>query len=425
AGNAPGAGDRDRPDLRADTGASRPDRLRGADSRHAADAPALRPLLSAQAESLGGGNRRAGHQLLGLRGRDLSRRLAGNSPGPDGSRAGLGNVALDGPAAGDHSPGGANRDPSGHQRLHRFVQGHLRLLGHHPYRADQGVLDPRQRLRRSDRVRSGRVIPVYDDESTSVLVLAVVREAAGGPGRERGGGGMSMIEVNDLVKWHGSIEVLKGVNLSVRRGEVATIIGPSGSGKSTLLRCLNGLETFQGGSVTIDGLRVGAHDGAAERARVQRQVCLRVGMVFQSFNLFPHRTVLQNVIEGPVYVLGIHPEQAAQRARRLLARVGMSERLDAIPRALAMEPQVILFDEPTSALDPRMTTEVLAVMTDLAGDGLTMVVVTHAMHFARRVAHTVHVFGEGRIIESGPPAQIFDDPSQEATRTLLSEVVAA
>jgi len=250
---------------------------------------------------------------------------------------------------------------------------------------------------------------------------------------------MSMIEVNDLVKWHGSIEVLKGVNLSVRRGEVATIIGPSGSGKSTLLRCLNGLETFQGGSVTIDGLRVGAHDGAAERARVQRKVCLRVGMVFQSFNLFPHRTVLQNVIEGPVYVLGVNPEQAAERARRLLARVGMSDRLDALPRqlsggqqqrvaiarAMAMEPQVILFDEPTSALDPRMTTEVLAVMTDLVGDGLTMVVVTHAMHFARRVSHTVHVFGDGRIIESGPPTQIFDDPNQEATRTLLSEVLAA
>jgi polar amino acid transport system ATP-binding protein len=251
---------------------------------------------------------------------------------------------------------------------------------------------------------------------------------------------MSTIEVNDLVKWHGSIEVLKGVNVSVRRGEVAAIIGPSGSGKSTFLRCLNGLETFQRGSVTFDGLRFSAHDEAAERARVQRKICLRVGMVFQSFNLFPHRTVLQNVIEGPVYVLGINREQAAERARRLLARVGMVDRLDALPRqlsggqqqrvaiarAMAMEPQVILFDEPTSALDPRMANEVLAVMTDLAGDGLTMVVVTHAMHFARRVAHTVHVFGEGRIIESGPPGQIFEEPSQEATRTLLSsEVLAA
>jgi polar amino acid transport system ATP-binding protein len=250
---------------------------------------------------------------------------------------------------------------------------------------------------------------------------------------------MSMIEVDNLVKRHGSIEVLKGVNLSVRRGEVAAIIGASGSGKSTFLRCLNGLETFQGGSVTVDGLRFGALDGASERVRVQHQVCLRVGMVFQSFNLFPHRTVLQNVIEGPVYVLGINLEQANERARQLLARVGMADRLDALPRqlsggqqqrvaiarALAMAPHAILFDEPTSALDPRMTNEVLAVMTDLAGDGLTMLVVTHAMHFARRVAHTVHVFGGGRIIESGPPAQIFDEPGHEATRTLLSEVVAA
>jgi polar amino acid transport system ATP-binding protein len=250
---------------------------------------------------------------------------------------------------------------------------------------------------------------------------------------------MSVIEAVGLAKGYGSIEILKGVNLSVRRGEVATIIGPSGSGKSTFLRCLNGLETFQAGSVTIDGLRLDARDKAAERVRVQRQVCLRVGMVFQSFNLFPHRTVLQNVIEGPVYVLGIKPEQAVERALRLLARVGMADRLDALPRqlsggqqqrvaiarALAMAPQAILFDEPTSALDPRMTSEVLAVITDLAGDGLTMVVVTHAMHFARRVAHTVHVFAEGRIIESGPPSQIFEEPCQEATRTLLSEVLAA
>jgi polar amino acid transport system ATP-binding protein len=250
---------------------------------------------------------------------------------------------------------------------------------------------------------------------------------------------MSMIEVNDIAKRHGSMEILKGVNLSVRRGEVAAIIGPSGSGKSTLLRCLNGLEAFQVGSVTIDGLRFDARDKLADRVRVQRQVCLRVGMVFQSFNLFPHRTVLQNVIEGPVYVLGIKPDQAVERALGLLSRVGMADRLDALPRelsggqqqrvaiarALAMAPQAILFDEPTSALDPRMTSEVLAVMTDLAGDGLTMVVVTHAMHFARRVAHTVHVFSEGRIIESGSPSQIFEEPGQEATRALLSEVLAA
>jgi ABC-type polar amino acid transport system ATPase subunit len=250
---------------------------------------------------------------------------------------------------------------------------------------------------------------------------------------------MGMIEVADLVKWHGAIEILRGVSLSVARGEVAAVIGPSGSGKSTFLRCLNGLERFQSGWVAIDGLRFGADLETAEWRRVHRQLCRRVGMVFQSFNLFPHRTALENVMEGPVYVLGIARDRAEERARRLLDRVGMSDRLQAMPRqlsggqqqrvaiarALAMEPQAILFDEPTSALDPRMTAEVLGVMTDLAGDGLTMVVVTHAMHFARRVAQTVHVFGDGRVIESGPPGQIFDEPREEATRVLLSTVLAA
>ena len=250
-----------------------------------------------------------------------------------------------------------------------------------------------------------------------------------------------MIEVVDLVKRHGALEILRGVNLSIAQGEVAAIIGPSGSGKSTFLRCLNGLERFQSGSITIDGLNFHA-DGitrAAEWHRIHRQVCQRVGMVFQSFNLFPHRTALQNVMEGPVYVLGLSRGLAEERARRLLDRVGLSDRLHSFPRqlsggqqqrvaiarALAMEPQAILFDEPTSALDPRMTGEVLAVMSDLACDGLTMVVVTHAMHFARRVAQTVHVFGEGRVIESGAPGQVFEDPREEATRALLSTVMAA
>ena len=247
-----------------------------------------------------------------------------------------------------------------------------------------------------------------------------------------------MIQVTNLIKWHGAIEVLRGVNLAVARGEVAAIIGPSGSGKSTLLRCLNGLESFQSGCVTIDDLRIEAPIRSSDQS-IHRQICRRAGMVFQSFNLFPHRTALENVMEGPVYVLGLSREIAEERARRLLDRVGMSDRLSAMPgqlsggeqqrvaiaRALAMEPQAILFDEPTSALDPRMTAEVLAVITDLAGDGLTMIVVTHAMHFARRVAHTVHVFGEGRVIESGPPGQIFDAPQEQATRNLLAEVQAA
>jgi ABC-type polar amino acid transport system ATPase subunit len=248
-----------------------------------------------------------------------------------------------------------------------------------------------------------------------------------------------MIEVANLVKRYGPIEVLRGVNLTVRRGEVAVIIGPSGSGKSTFLRCLNGLEPFQSGSVTLDGLCLNGQVRSADWASIHRQVCRRVGMVFQSLNLFPHRTTLQNVMEGPVYVLGLPRREAEERARRLLERVGMSDRLSAMPRelsggqqqrvaiarALAMEPQVILFDEPTSALDPRMTAEVLSVMTDLAADGLTMVVVSHAMQFARRVAQTVHVFGEGRVIESGPPDQIFEDPRHEATKHLLSSVQAA
>jgi polar amino acid transport system ATP-binding protein len=248
-----------------------------------------------------------------------------------------------------------------------------------------------------------------------------------------------MIEVTGLCKRHGVIEVLRGVNLAVARGEVAAIIGPSGSGKSTFLRCLNGLESFQSGCVTIDGLRIDSLAAPADRATTQRQICRRVGMVFQSFNLFPHRTALQNVMEGPVYVLGLSRNAADERARQLLDRVGMSDRLGAMPgqlsggeqqrvaiaRALAMEPQAILFDEPTSALDPRMTAEVLAVMTDLAGDGLTMIVVTHAMHFARRVARTVHVFADGHVVESGPPGQIFDNPHQEATRSLLAAVQAA
>jgi polar amino acid transport system ATP-binding protein len=221
---------------------------------------------------------------------------------------------------------------------------------------------------------------------------------------------------------------------------VAVIVGPSGGGKSTFLRCLNGLDTFEGGRVTIDGsLTLESQMEAHARAETLRLIRRRVGMVFQQFNLFPHRSVLQNVMEAPLHVRGVPRAQAEVEARRLLERVGLADKLShrprqlsggqqqrvAIARALAMDPEVILFDEPTSALDPRMTGEVLAVMADLARDGQTMIVVTHAMSFARRVAHTVHVFGEGRLIESGPPEQVFDAPLQEATRAFLSEASAA
>jgi ABC-type polar amino acid transport system ATPase subunit len=248
-----------------------------------------------------------------------------------------------------------------------------------------------------------------------------------------------MIETRDLVKRHGDVTILRGVDLTIARGEIAVIIGPSGSGKSTFLRCLNGLEVFQGGAVTIDGLTVEAQTPPKQRRTLLRAVCRKVGMVFQSFNLFPHRTALENVIEGPLYVLGRDRATADEQARKLLDRVGLSAHLHkrpgslsggqqqrvAIARALAMEPEAILFDEPTSALDPRMTGEVLAVMTDLARDGLTMAIVTHAMGFARQVAHTVHVFCDGRVVESGPPEQVLEDPHQEETRALLSEVRAA
>ncbi len=248
-----------------------------------------------------------------------------------------------------------------------------------------------------------------------------------------------MIEVVDLVKDHGPLRVLDGISLRVERGEVAAIIGPSGGGKSTFLRCLNGLERFQAGSVVIDGGRLVAGVPEREREAILAGVRRKVGMVFQGFNLFPHMDVLRNVTEAPIHVLGLGRAEAEARAGALLERVGLGDKLRAMPRqlsggqqqrvaiarALAMQPEAILFDEPTSALDPRMTAEVLAVIADLARDGQTMLVVTHAMPFARQLAHTVHVFGGGRVIESGPPAQIFEDPRHEATRLFLAEARAA
>src|SRR5262245_7683272 len=247
-----------------------------------------------------------------------------------------------------------------------------------------------------------------------------------------------MISTTDLHKSHGTLKVLRGISLTVSQGEVAAIIGPSGGGKSTFLRCLNGLESFEAGEIRVGEHRLapGNHDHNA-RATL-RAVRQQLGMVFQQFNLFPHLTVLGNVIEAPVHVLGISRDEAVGRAKALLERVGLADKLGvrpdklsggqqqrvAIARALAMQPEAMLFDEPTSALDPRMTAEVLAVMADLATDGQTMVVVTHAMSFARRVAKTVHVFHEGCVAESGPPEQIFGTPQQVVTREFLKEVAS-
>ena len=245
-----------------------------------------------------------------------------------------------------------------------------------------------------------------------------------------------MIETIDLHKRHGKLEVLRGISLSVAQGEVAAIVGPSGGGKSTFLRCLNGLEPFQAGEV-----RVGEHrlvPGDQDRTAAARLALVRreVGMVFQQFNLFPHLTVLQNVIEAPLRVLKLSHDEAIARGKALLDRVGLADKLNerperlsggqqqrvAIARALAMQPRAILFDEPTSALDPRMTAEVLAVLADLATTGQTMIVVTHAMSFARRAAHQVHVFQDGQVLESGPPQQIFDNPREKATAEFLHEL---
>ncbi len=249
-----------------------------------------------------------------------------------------------------------------------------------------------------------------------------------------------MIRVHELVKRHGPLEVLRGVTLEVTRGDVAVIIGPSGGGKSTFLRCLNGLERLDGGSVhyaarTIDtaGLTLLPNLDRRSEARLHREVRSRVGMVFQQFHLFPHLSVLENVVEAPIHVAHQPPDEARARALALLERVGLSSKAHsrpgvlsggeqqrvAIARALAMQPEVILFDEPTSSLDPRMTEEVLAVLGDLAADGLTMLVVTHAMGFARRAARQVHVFHEGRVVESGPPEQVLEDPHQVVTREFL------
>jgi len=247
-----------------------------------------------------------------------------------------------------------------------------------------------------------------------------------------------MIQVHRLIKNHGNLLVLAGVDLFIRRGEVSVIIGPSGGGKSTLLRCINGLEGFQDGEVRVDEICLRPRDAAGNGAKTLLQLRQRVGMVFQQFHLFPHMTVLANVLSGPLYVLRQPRGQAEAIAIQLLERVGLADKLSALPaqlsggqqqrvaiaRALAMKPQAILFDEPTSALDPRLAAEVLRVITDLAQSGQTMVVVTHAMEFARRVAHTVHFMMNGTIAESGPPAQIFEQPLREETKSFVTNLNA-
>ncbi|AMO92856.1 ABC transporter family protein [Collimonas fungivorans] len=240
-----------------------------------------------------------------------------------------------------------------------------------------------------------------------------------------------MIEVRQIHKRFGQQEVLKGVSLQVAAGEVVCLIGPSGSGKSTVLRCINGLETYEAGEILIEGEPVDSKSATIHQLRTH------VGMVFQRFNLFPHRTVLENVMEGPVYVNKVDKATARQEALALLAKVGLEQRADAYPsqlsggqqqrvaiaRALAMKPKAILFDEPTSALDPELVGEVLAVMRTLAGDGMTMIVVTHEMGFARDVADRVCFLHSGTIVEEGPAQQVLSAPQHARTKDFLRRVL--
>ncbi|MFD5452154.1 amino acid ABC transporter ATP-binding protein [Streptomyces sp. NPDC003470] len=250
-----------------------------------------------------------------------------------------------------------------------------------------------------------------------------------------------MVDIRSVHKSFGDLEVLKGIDLTVRGGEVTVILGPSGSGKSTLLRTVNHLEKADRGAVSVDGALIG-YRRAGDRLRElpEREVLrqrTRIGFVFQNFHLFPHLTVLENITEAPVSALKRPRREAAGAARRLLDRVGLADKADAYPRhlsggqqqrvaiarALALEPKLLLFDEPTSALDPELVGEVLEVIGDLARQGTTMIVVTHEIGFAREVADTVVFMDDGRIVEQGPPGEVLDRPRHARTRAFLSKVL--
>jgi len=251
----------------------------------------------------------------------------------------------------------------------------------------------------------------------------------------------AMVQAEQVCKNFGALRVLKGVSLSVQRGQVLVLVGPSGSGKSTFLRCINHLETVSAGRLYVDGELIGYRESggrlhemhAREAARQRRDI----GMVFQHFNLFPHRTALENVMEAPVHVKGTKKAVARERARDLLHQVGLSDKADAYPaqlsggqqqrvaiaRALAMDPKLMLFDEPTSALDPELVGEVLAVMKKLAAEDMTMIVVTHEMGFAREVADELVFMDGGVIVESGPPREVLGNPREQRTQAFLSKVM--
>ncbi|CAB1034798.1 amino acid ABC transporter ATP-binding protein [Corynebacterium diphtheriae] len=250
-----------------------------------------------------------------------------------------------------------------------------------------------------------------------------------------------MIDAQKLCKNYGQLNVLKGIDLQVPQGTVTCLIGPSGSGKSTLLRCVNHLEKISGGRLYVDGELIGYRERGGVLYEISEKEAARqrsgIGMVFQNFNLFPHRTVIENIIEAPVHVKGVSESEARSRGMALLKQVGLEHKADAYPaqlsggqqqrvaiaRAVAMEPKLMLFDEPTSALDPELVGEVLRVMRELAQGGMSMLVVTHEMGFAREVADTVAFMDGGVIVEQGPAEQVIDNPQHERTKAFLSSLL--
>jgi polar amino acid transport system ATP-binding protein len=250
-----------------------------------------------------------------------------------------------------------------------------------------------------------------------------------------------MVRAEGIHKRFGRLEVLKGISLQVPRGQVMCLLGPSGSGKSTFLRCINHLEKINSGRLSVDGELVGYREAGGKLHELHERDVGRkraeIGMVFQQFNLFPHMTALENVTLAPTLVLGLGREEARERARELLGRVGLGDKLTSYPvalsggqqqrvaiaRALAMQPKLMLFDEPTSALDPELVGDVLDTMRQLAGQGMTMIVVTHEMGFAREVADTVVFMDAGLVVESGPPAEVLSNPRHERTQAFLQKVL--
>jgi ABC-type polar amino acid transport system ATPase subunit len=240
-----------------------------------------------------------------------------------------------------------------------------------------------------------------------------------------------MIEFREVNKWFGSLHVLNDISLTVKQGEVVVVCGPSGSGKSTLIRCINKLEPIQSGEIVVDGMSLNDPKININKLRAE------VGMVFQQFNLYPHKTALENIILAPLKVRKQSKEEAKKIAMDLMVKVGIPEKINSYPaqlsggqqqrvaiaRALAMQPKIMLFDEPTSALDPEMINEVLDVMVNLAREGMTMIVVTHEMGFAKKVSHRIIFMDEGRVIEEGTPETFFAQPKSERTRTFLSKIL--